>query len=173
MKKSVLFLVVFVLFAVGIYADDNSERGALSLSAGYTYTGNPELHGGHINLGIDFLQRDRFYLQNNFLFRAGGFSYAGVENTVLTLSEKIIFGRFEDELAIYIYIEGGAGFYTNSQNGFSSDTFVYTFGYGGGFEFGSGDFGGIYVEAGYIGQKMITDFPLSGVVVQTGWKIYF
>ncbi|MDR0320002.1 MAG: hypothetical protein LBI28_00725 [Treponema sp.] len=170
MKKSLLFLVVFVLFAVGIYAGDEPERGPLSLSAGYTYINNPELNGGHINFGIDFF-RGKFYLQNNFILRAAGFNLDGVDNTVLTLSEKIVFGSgyLSPNMMIYLYVEGGAGFYANYQNDFSLDTFVYSYGFGGGVEMGRS----FYIEAGYIGQKLIADFPLSGFVVQYGWRIYF
>jgi hypothetical protein len=32
--------------------------------------------------------------------------------------------------------------------------------------------GGLYVEVGYLAQKIDRNFPLSGVIVQTGWRFY-
>jgi hypothetical protein len=170
MKRSLLFLVVFVLFAAGIYADD--ERiSPFSLSAGFTFTNNPVIFGGHFDFGIDFF-RNKIYLQNNILLRACRFDLDDMDNTALTLSEKLVFG-FGRVFMMYVYIEGGAGFYSNEQNSFSSDTFIYTFGGGGGIEFGSKNFCCIYLEGGYIGQRLIDDSLLNGVAAQAGLRLYF
>jgi hypothetical protein len=198
MKKTLCFLLFFVLIAFAAYAEGDAPRTngnaphdnedaprpeetkksvnspknkLLNMAAGFSYTNNPEFYGGHFELGIN-LYRDIFFVQNRFLLRVGGFEADGLDNTALTLSDKLAFGRYaEDVICMYVYIEGGAGFYGNAQNDFSADTFIYNFGFGGGFEFGEFNFGGLYVEVGYIGQKMISNYPVSGVMVQTGWRI--
>jgi hypothetical protein len=180
MKRTVCLLAVFVLAISVLYADEvkntgnSNRRGLFDLGAGYTYTSNPKLHGGHIEFGIS-LYRKVFYVQNRFMLRAGGFRADDLDNTVLTLSEKLVFGRTDDDTGIYIYLEGGAGFYGNKNQGFSRDTLAYSFGFGGGFEAAFDvNYGGIYVEVGYLGQIMTQNFfPLSGVIVQTGWKFFF
>jgi hypothetical protein len=199
MKKMIFcFLAFFVLIAFVAHADGDAPRtnadtphadgdaprleeteksvispkkGILSLGAGFSYTNNPEFFGGHFEFGIN-LYRNIFFVQNKFLLRAGGFKTDGLDNTAITLSDKLAFGRYsEDIIGMYIYIEGGAGFFGNAQKDFSKDTLIYNFGFGGGLEFGDFDFGGLYVEVGYIGQKMASSYPLSGVLVQTGWRI--
>ena len=174
MRKKLFFLAFFLLIAFILYADENEKgvisqkKGILNLGTGFSYTNNPKFYGGHFEFGIN-LYRNIFFVQNMFLLRAGGFKTDGLDNTALTLSEKLAFGRNDDDM--YIYIEGGVGFFGNAQNNFSVDTLIYNFGFGGGFEFGDFDFGGLYVEVGYIGQKINSNYPLSGVSVQTGWRI--
>jgi hypothetical protein len=183
MKRTVCFLAVFILAAFVLYADepklyadepkDTGKKSILGLGAGYIYTSNPELHGGHLELSIN-LYRNIFYIQNRFTLRAGGFSIEEHDSTLLTLSEKLVFGRHEYDTGIYIYLEGGAGFYGNNAQGFSRDTLAYSFGFGGGVELAfDEDFGGLYAEVGYLGQIITQNFPLSGVVVQVGWKFFF
>jgi hypothetical protein len=177
MKKTLCFLVFFVLLGLVLYADEDNEntnrneRGRFDIGAGYTFTNNPKLHGGHLEFGIN-LYRNIFYIQNRFLFRAGGFKTDDLDSTVLSLSEKLVFGRMAYNSGIYLYAEGGAGFYGNADKGFSADTLVYSLGFGGGLEFGAGMNGGLYVEVGYLGQKITTNFLLSGVAVQTGYRIF-
>jgi len=197
MRKIICFLAFFVLIGFAVYAErsssgengeapphpdeteksDNSKtdnspkKGIFSLGAGFSYTNNPAFYGGHFEFGIN-LYRNIFFVQNRFLMRAGGFKTDGLDNTALIFSDKLAFGRYaEDIIGMYVYIEGGAGFYGNPQKDFSKDTFIYNFGFGGGTEFGEFNFGALYVEVGYIGQKMISNYPLSGVSVQTGWRI--
>ena len=43
---------------------------------------------------------------------------------------------------------------------------------GGGEIYGE-NFGGIYVEVGYIGQKTNLNYPVSGIIIQAGWRIFF
>jgi hypothetical protein len=108
------------------------------------------------------------------MLRVGGFETEGLDSTVLTLSEKLVFGRTDYDTGIYIYLEGGAGFYGNNEQGFSRDTLAFSFGFGGGFEAAfDRNYGGLYVEVGYLGQIITQNFPLSGVIVQTGWKFFF
>jgi hypothetical protein len=179
MKRTVSFLTVFVFAALVLYAQEvkdtgqTEKRGLFDLGAGYTYTNNPKLHGGHMEFGIN-LFRSGFFVQNRFMLRLGGFKIEGFDSTVLTLSEKLVLGRTDFDTGFYIYLEGGAGFYGNNAQSFSKDTLVYSFGFGGGFEAAfDQNYGGIYVEVGYLAQKITQKFPLSGVVVQTGWKFFF
>jgi hypothetical protein len=179
MKRTVCFLAVFVLAVFVLYADEGKdpkkteERGMFDIGAGYTFTSSPELHGGHIEFGIN-LYRRVFYVQNRFMLRAGGFVADGLDSTVLTLSEKLVFGRTDYDTGIYIYLEGGVGFYGNEDRAFSGDTLVYSFGFGGGFEAAfDQNYGGLYVEVGYLAQILTQAFPLSGVIVQVGWKFFF
>jgi hypothetical protein len=178
MRKILCFLAFFVLITFVLYADEDEKssisqkKGVLNLGAGFSYTNNPKFYGGHFEFGIN-LYRKIFFVQNKFLLRAGGFKTDGLDNTALTLSEKLAFGHNAGAfMGMYVYIEGGVGFFGNAQNNFSKDTLIYNFGFGGGFEFGNLGFGRLYVEVGYIGQKMISNYPLSGVLVQTGWRIY-
>jgi len=195
MRKILCFLGFFVLIAFVLYADEKEEgvipqkeeaadspkkdegaasqkQGRLNLGAGFSYTNNPKFYGGHLEFGIN-LYKKTFFVQNRFLFRAGGFKIDDFDNTALTLSEKLVFGRSdEDFMGMYVYMEGGAGSFANTQNDFSKDTLIYNFGFGGGFELGElDDFGGLYLEVGYIYQKMTPNYPLSGVLVQAGWRI--
>jgi hypothetical protein len=50
---------------------------------------------------------------------------------------------------------------------------AFTGGFGGGGEFDTEDFGGLYLEVGYLGQQTYFDYPSSGVVVQMGWRMFF
>jgi len=185
--KKILSIFILLMCAFSLYANiqgseenNTSQRtkqparksSNFNLSAGLFYTNNPEVTGGHFEIGFNLFS-NVLIIQNRIVLRAGGFNANDFDNTVLTLSEKLIFAREEDEFArLYIYIEGGAGFYGNINNNFSSDTFVYSFGFGGGFEIGDSGFGALYTEFGYLGQKMIANFPLSGCVIQFGWRIY-
>jgi hypothetical protein len=179
MRKILCFLAFFVLIAFVLYADEDKEsvtspekERILNFGAGFSYTNNPEFYGGHFEFGIN-LYKNIFFVKNKFLLRVGGFKTDSFDNTALTFSDKITFGRNAANVTdMYVYMEGGVGFFSNAQNNFSGDTFIYNFGFGGGLELGDFDFGGLYVEVGYIGQKMISNYPLSGVLVQTGWRIY-
>jgi hypothetical protein len=71
-------------------------------------------------------------------------------------------------LRIYTYIEGGFGIFGNQNKNFFEDPFAYTFGFGGGGEFSDEDFGGLFIEIGYIGQKIKLNYPVSGIILQTG-----
>ena len=185
MKKIVLFLVILAFAGFGIYANEtemdigtaNSQREAprtsrFNISAGMTYTTNPKLWGGHFDFGFG-LSRKNFYVENHFVLRAGGLIGSDINTTVFTLSDKLVFGRksaYEDG-GVYIYIEGGAGTYGNSERGFFDDSLAYSFGFGGGFVMGDIDYGAFYIDGGYLGQKILDKFPISGFVVQTGWRI--
>jgi hypothetical protein len=178
MRKILCFLAFFSLITFVLYAGEDEKnttsqkRGTLNLGAGFSYTNNPKFYGGHFEFGIN-LYKNIFFVQNKFLLRAGGFTADGLDNTALTLSEKLAFGRNNNDFAdMYVYIEGGFGFFANAQNDFSGDALIYNFGFGGGFEFGDFDVGGLYVEVGYMGQKIASNFPLSGVIVQAGWRIF-
>jgi len=183
MRKILCFLAFFLLIAFALYANETPDEGVKSASspkktknlnfgAGFVYTNNPEIYGGNFEFGFD-LYKNVFFIQNKFVFRAGGFKMDGLDNTSLTLSEKIAFGRNDDDVvSLYVYMEGGGGFFGNSQQSFSRDTLTYNFGFGGGVELGNYTFGSFYIEIGYIGQKMNTNYPLSGVLLQTGWRIY-
>jgi hypothetical protein len=171
MKKKFCLLVFFVLSVFTLHASEENI-GVLDLSAGFSYTNNPEVYGGHFEFGIN-LYRNIIFIQNRFVLRGGGFKDDdGLDNTVLTLSDKLVLGRNNfDFLDIYIYMEGGAGFFINAKDGIGNSP-VYSFGFGGGFGLSVIDFGGLYFEVGYLGQKIIKDFPLSGVIIQTGLRIF-
>lgn len=169
MRKTICFLVIFVMSGLFLFADENKKNTiGLDMGAGYTYTSNPKLKGGHFELGLS-LYRGNVYVQNRLLFRATGLEIDGLDSTILTLSDKLVFGRGSSGSGIYVYIEGGAGYYGNSEKEFfTDDALVYSFGFGGGLELG-----GIYFETGYLGQKITSNFPLSGIVFQTGWRVRF
>jgi hypothetical protein len=174
MKKIFCLLILFILSVFTLYADEDEEdMGVLDLGAGYSYTSNPKVMGGHLEFGIN-LYRNIIFIRNSFVLRAGGFKDDdGLDNMVLTLSEKLVLGRNRRISGIYIYMEGGAGFFiNNAQNGFSESNLAYSFGFGGGLEFGVISSGVLYFEVGYLGQKMTTNIPLSGVIIQTGMKFY-
>jgi hypothetical protein len=182
MRKILCLSAFFLLIAFALYADgdeksDTSKENKkapknINFGVGFSYANNPEFFGGHFEFGFN-LYKNIFFIQNKFLFRAGGFKADDLDNTALTLSDRLVFGRNDsDFISMYAYVEGGAGFFGNAKNSFSRDTLIYNFGFGGGIELGSFDFGGIYFEAGYIGQKMNSNYPLSGVLYQTGWRIY-
>jgi hypothetical protein len=153
--------------------DENNIVGTLDISAGLSFTVSPEVTGGHFEFGF-YLYRNFIFIQNRFVLRGGGFKDDdGLDNTVLTISEKLVLGRNNFEFFdIYLYIEGGVGFFINTQTGFSENNLAYNFGFGGGLGLGVIDFGGLYVEVGYLGQKMLSKFPISGVIVQTGLRIF-
>jgi hypothetical protein len=158
--------------------DEDNRRASIGISdfsAGFSYSNNPKIYGGHLEIGIN-LYGNIFFIQNRFLLRGGGFQDDdGLNNTVVTLSEKLVLGRNNFDLNfldIYIYLEGGAGFFFNTQDGFSGNNLSYSFGFGGGLGLNIISFGGIYIEVGYLGQKMTSSFPLSGMAVQTGLRIF-
>jgi hypothetical protein len=156
-----------------LFADDDEENNRFSLSAGFTYATSPSFLGGHFDFGI-VLYKKILYIQNNFSLRGGGLSSNGNEYTIFTLSDKLIFGRnSQTPLGIYTYIEGGIGMFANENKKFSEAPFAYSLGFGGGGELSSDNFGGIYVEVGYLGQKTDSNYPLSGIIIQTGWRIFF
>lgn len=178
MRKYILVFVVFstscfCLFAQDKDSTDESEESRFVLGAGITWTNNPELIGGHIELGIVLFKRI-LYIQNNFSLRAGGVSFEDGDYSLFTLSDKFIIGRNSGiPLKIYTYLEGGAGVYGNTDKEFFAVPFAFTFGFGGGGEISSEYFGGLYVEVGYIGQKTNLQYPVSGIIIQAGWRIFF
>ncbi|MCL2800803.1 MAG: hypothetical protein FWD28_03485 [Treponema sp.] len=150
----------------------NDDRRAIGISAGYTRVTNSDLNGGHFEFSFPLLQR-MIYVDNRIMLRAGGLNIDGLDSTVITISEKLVFGRDdEDFYSTYIYLEGGIGFYGNSQKGFSGDTLTFSFGFGGGFEFGDFEYGSVYFEAGYLAQTLSSNFITSGIVLQFGWRMY-
>jgi hypothetical protein len=166
-----MFLAVFIQFSV-VYAADGQE-GKFSLDAGFTWVNNPSLIGGHFDFGI-VLYKKVLYIQNNFLLRAGGLNIQNTDYGIFTLSEKIIFGRNSaTPLSIYTYGEAGIGVYGNEGKEFFKDQMAYTFGFGGGVESQSEHYGGIYFEVGYLGQKINSSYPVGGVILQTGMRIFF
>jgi hypothetical protein len=182
MRKILCFSALFLLIAFALYADGDEKKSDskkkketqknLSLGVGFSYANNPEFYGGNFEFGFD-LYKNIFFIQNKFLFRAGGFKTGDLDNTALSLSDRLVFGRNNDDFfSMYAYIEGGAGFFGNAENNFSRDTLIYNFGFGGGIELGDFDFGGLYFEVGYMGQKMNSNYPLSGILFQAGWRIY-
>jgi hypothetical protein len=174
MKKLPCILIALIFAALPVYADDPPKTPAnsiINLNAGVNYVSNPMLLGGHFEIGIVLYQKV-FYVTNRFMLRAGGIKINNMDTTVLTLSEKLVFGR-KDSFGegTYLYFEGGVGTYGNASIGFFKD-WAFSFGFGGGFEIGSMDFGAFYLEAGYLGQQIGTSFPISGIVVHTGWRIF-
>ncbi|MDR1142889.1 MAG: hypothetical protein LBK77_01565 [Spirochaetaceae bacterium] len=178
MRKIVFVLALIILqfsyvFAGGEEEDDPGVESRYVLGAGFTWANNPRLLGGHFDFGI-VLYRRILYIQNDFLLRAGGLAVDGSDYSVFTLSDKIIFGRnSESPLKIYTYFEGGLGIYGNDAKQFFADSAAVTFGFGGGGEISSEEFGGLYFEVGYLGQKTSLKYPVSGVILQTGWRIFF
>ena len=177
MKKTFLFTVLFLFFAFFIYAqsttDNNSgKRDTLNLGAGFSYNSNPEILGGHIEFGFSH-NTGIFFLQGQLLARAGGFTVNDLDSTLLSLSGRVLLGRGHDITGIYVFLEGGTGVYSNSEKDFSFNSLVYNFGFGGGFELGKGQLGCFYIEAGYLGQILISSNIHSGVLLQAGWRIYF
>ena len=179
MRKLIL-LLVFLIPCFNLFADDDERLNVWEpsdtrfiLGAGFTWTNNPRLLGGHFDFGIVLYKRV-LYIQNNFMFRGGGFTIDGSDYTIFTLSDKLIFGRNSDiPLKIYTYLEGGVGMFGNQTKKFFESPIAFTVGFGGGGEISSEDFGGLYIEVGYIGQRANLNYPVSGIVIQTGWRIYF
>jgi len=169
-------LVLFFILSFNMYADGGNTEpldNRFVLGAGFTYTSNPKLAGGYFEFGI-VLYKNILYIQNNFMLRGGGLKADENDYTVFTLSDKLIFGRnAEIPLKLYVYLEGGGGVFGNQEKNFFGDTYAITGGFGGGTEIFSEDFGGIYVEVGYIGQRTTLNYPVSGIIIQAGWRIYF
>ncbi|MDR0473121.1 MAG: hypothetical protein LBH43_05580, partial [Treponema sp.] len=65
------------------------------------------------------------------------------------------------------------GIYGNQDKVFFNDPFVYTFGFGGGGEISSEELGGLFFEIGFLGQRINLNYPVSGIIIQAGWKIFF
>jgi hypothetical protein len=170
-----MFLVFFIQFSV-LYAEDNEQAkfsNKFALDAGFTWVNNPSLIGGHFDFGI-VLYKKVLYIQNNLLLRGGSLNIQNTDYGIFTLSEKIIFGRNSaTPLSIYTYGEAGIGIYGNETKSFFKDQMAYSFGFGGGLEFESDNFGGIYFEVGYLGQKVTLSYPIGGVILQTGMRIFF
>ncbi|MDR0400113.1 MAG: hypothetical protein LBH51_04145 [Treponema sp.] len=141
------------------------------LDAGFTWASNPRLIGGHFDMGF-VLHKKVLYLQNNILLRAGGLSFNNGDYSIFTVSDKLIIGRNSRDM-MYTYLEGGFGIYGNDTKPFFEDPFAVSFGFGGGWDIGMDDFGGLYVELGYLGQMAGSKYPVSGVIIQTGWKLFF
>ena len=172
MRKFVL-LILFFVFCFNLYADDEEPDTRFILGAGFTWTNNPRLLGGHFEFGI-VLYSNILYIQNNFMLRGGGLNVDGSDYTMFTLSDKLIFGRNAYiPLKLYVYLEGGGGMFGNQTKKFFGDPYAITGGFGGGGEIFSEDFGGIYVEVGYIGQRTTLNYPVSGIIIQSGWRIFF
>jgi hypothetical protein len=175
MKKFICVVLVFFMHCVILSADDweGEFPNKFVLDAGFTWVNNPSLVGGHFDFGI-VIYKNILYIQNNFLLRAGGINVENTKYSVFTLSEKLIFGRNSaTPLSIYTYLEGGIGIYGNDEKKIFTTPMAYSFGFGGGGEIASEDFGGIYVEVGYLGQKVDVQYPLGGVILQTGMRIFF
>jgi hypothetical protein len=178
MKKiiAVLCVVFLAVCLVQAQEDDDAKDSVsrFSIGAGFTYAGSPDSHnfyGGHLDFGIT-LYRKALFVQNRFMLRAGGLIIDDVDFSLFTISERLIVGR-GDEVAFYIYLEGGAGIYGNESKGSFDDPPAYTFGFGGGFNLGDTEFGGMYFELGYLGHKLEPKTPLAGVIVQAGYRIFF
>ncbi|MDR2211373.1 MAG: hypothetical protein LBO65_07940 [Spirochaetaceae bacterium] len=173
MHKYLLAVVLLLAPCLFAFADGGERENRFTLGAGFIWTNNPQVVGGHADFGI-VLYKDILFIQNNFLIRAGGMSIDGDDHSIFTLSDKLIFGRNSDApLRIYTYIECGTGIYGNADKKFFSTPLAFTFGFGGGGELVSEQFGGLYIEVGYIGQGTNLKYPVSGVIIQTGWRIYF
>jgi hypothetical protein len=178
MRKIIVFLIFFIIFVNVLIAQDikfesKESNFNFSLGAGFVWTNNPKLLGGYFDFGF-VLYRNVLYVQNSIIMRGGGISIDENDHSIYTLSERLIFGRNTgDLLRIYTYIEGGFGIYGNQNKKFFEDPFAYTFGFGGGGEFSDEEFGGLFIEIGYIGQMIKLNYPVSGIILQTGWKIYF
>jgi hypothetical protein len=177
MRKFIL-LALFLIPCLSSFAGEKSDDQKTPdtkfiLGAGFTWTNNPELLGGHFEFGI-VLYKNILYIQNNFMLRGGGFDVDGNDYTLFTLSDKIIFGRnSKSPLTIYTYLEGGAGIFGNQTKKFFDSPIAVTVGFGGGGELSSEDFGGFYIEVGYIGQMTNLNYPVSGIIMQVGWRIFF
>jgi len=179
-KYCLILLLVFTVVCAyaneaDLYNTGNNKNGTgrFDINAGFTFANNPRLLGGHFEFGfIPF--KNVFYFENRIGFRAGGAKIEDINTTVFMLTDKLVFGRkaFERSTGMYIYLEGGIGTYGNEEKKFFSDL-TYSFGFGGGFELGDVEFGAMYIEAGYLGHKIIDNFPTSGLIIQTGWRIYF
>jgi hypothetical protein len=151
--------------------DKNIENNYV-LDAGFTWVNNPRLIGGHLDFGM-ILYEKALYIQNNILVRAGDLSLDNSDYSIFTVSDKIIFGR-NSRPRIYTYLEGGFGVYGNDTKEFFDAPFAVTFGFGGGCDLSViDDFGGAYFEVGYLGQKIGSKYPVGGVIIQTGWRIFF
>ncbi|MCL2295061.1 MAG: hypothetical protein FWC36_09395 [Spirochaetes bacterium] len=192
--RKFIFLLFFIIFCFNLFAKDaeiievagvtrvaeNTNPNAMEpkdarfvMGAGVTWTNNPKLLGGHLDFGIT-LHRNILYLRNNLMLRGGGMTVRGEDYTVLTISNKLILGRNTDiPLRIYTYLESGVGIYGNQTKNFFEAPYVITGGFGGGVEIFSKSLGGIYVEIGYIGQRVNLGYPVSGIIIQTGWRIFF
>jgi hypothetical protein len=112
MRKFII-LALFLIPCFNLFANEVAVEGdkkpnvwkpsdtRFVLGAGLTWTNNPELWGGHFEFGV-VLYKKILYVQNNFTLRGGGFDLEGSDHTILTLSDKIIFGRNSDiPLKIY------------------------------------------------------------------------
>jgi hypothetical protein len=178
MCKFILSFTFLLVFCCGLIAQDRQSdyqkpSNNFSLGAGFTWTNNPRLLGGYFDIGM-VLYKNILYIQNSILLRGGGILLDKVDYSMFTLSEKLIFGRNTNyPWKIYTYLEGGCGIYGNQDKKFFNGPFVYTFGFGGGCEISSESFGGLFFEIGYIGQKTALNYPVSGIITQTGWKIFF
>ena len=175
-------IVLLIFFSMTLFANEPDIPGSgyqkpklskFVINAGFTYMNNPKLLGGHFEFGFVPINK-YFYLENRLGFRAGGVKINDINNTVISITEKLIFGRksWDNTSGMYVFLEGGFGTYGNENKNFFKDH-AYNFGFGGGFEIGDEDIGAIYLEAGYQGQKIISNFPVSGFILQTGWRVYF
>ncbi|MDR2376395.1 MAG: hypothetical protein LBD96_08160 [Treponema sp.] len=178
MRKLVFGVLLVVVQFNFLFADDgdrnveNRNAGrSYVIDAGFTWVNSPRVLGGHFDFGF-VLHEKILYVQNNIFLRAGSLSLDNSDYSIFTVSDKIIFGRNSTHM-IYTYLEGGFGIYGNDKKPFFDDPFAVTFGFGGGWDISSDDFGGLYVEAGYLGQITSSKYPVSGVIIQAGWKMFF
>jgi hypothetical protein len=174
-KKLIVLIIISVLFCSNIFTEENpKEIERFFLGGGLTFL--PENIGAG-NLEFATLLFNKYIdIRSHILLRVGGFTRDGINYGLIRPSGKVSVGiiTFNNIFRFYSFAEGGFGFFANNKESkdINDIPVTYNFGGGGGFDVFYVNDGSVFLEVGYIGHRLESEYR-GGVMVQIGFRAYF
>jgi len=141
MKKYLFALFIFIFFGLCVFAQETTQERPIDnrfyWSAGFSNM----LTTGNFGASLDFgfllysNQARGFNIRNAIMFDTGLLNYNGIENTILSLSDKIIMENHNQLFRYYSFFQGGIVLIENDNKDFFQTPIGYNLGVGFGIDF--------------------------------------
>jgi hypothetical protein len=141
MKKYLFVLLIFFCLGLCVFAQETTQERPIDNRFYWGAGFSNMLTTGDFGASLDFgfllykNQAKRFNIRNAIMFDTGLLNHNGIENTILSLSDKIIMENHNQLFRYYSFFQGGIVFYENDNKDIFQAPIAYNLGVGFGIDF--------------------------------------
>ena len=140
MWRKIIIVLVFLIIAIGINAQEQDFEGLKPLYFGFDFTSLPTVNGflGSLDFGLVFYRNEanNFNLRTSILLEGGYFKSDDVLTWMIPLSMNLIYEKFSlnQLFRYYVLLQSGIGVYANNDRKLFETPLTYNGGIGAGID---------------------------------------